>query len=282
MSEELNVTSEDLKQHFGSIQELYKTQPQLSFSALIKGLEGVGKTSFICTGPKPILIDSFDPKGTVGIELAYAEDIKAGNLLIRKFWNEDYEHPTEYIKWEELHDKDKETGFLNYFGTYAIDSFITFLDAMANKLSVYMKRDRRVQKLAINDYLVIYDQMKSIVKTCSSYNCNFIMTAHLDTYIDKVTDETRTEIKGYKGLKTDIPLLFTEKYVLETEETAQGVKHKLFTRAAGKFRASTQLGRNGKLKDIEEANLKNILEKTGFSYEDKPSIFEVFKWMKRK
>lgn len=274
---ELNISSEDLKSHFGSIEELYKVTPQQSFSAIIKGLEGAGKTTLLCTGPKPWLIDSFDPKGTVGIELTYADEIKKGNLLIRKFWNEDFENPTEYLKWEKFHEEDKRTGFLNYFGIYAIDSFTTFLDAMANQMSKYMRRDRKVQKLAINDYLVIYDQMKSIVKTSSSFNCNFLMTAHLETYIDKITEETRTEIKGYKGLKTDIPLLFTEKYVLETEETAKGIKHILYTRAAGKFRASTQLGANGKLNDQEEPDIKKILEKTGFTYEDKPSLKEVFK-----
>lgn len=274
---EINVTSEELKKHFGSIEELYKTQPQTSFSAIIMGLYGVGKTSLLCTGPKPWLIDSFDPKGTVVLELKYADEIKKGNLIIRKFWNEDYENPTEYQKWEEIHEKDLSTGFLNLFGTYSIDSFTTFLDAMANKLSVYMSRDRRIQKLAINDYLVIYDQMKSIIKKVSSQNCNFIMTAHLETYIDKVTEETKTEIKGYKGLKTDIPLLFTEKYVLEAEETSSGIRHILYTRAAGKFRASTQLGTKDKLRDIEEPNLKEILKKVDFPYEDKPSIFEVMK-----
>ena len=276
---ELIVTSDELKSHFSSMEELYATQPQLSFSAIIMGLYGVGKTSLITTGPKPWLIDSFDPKGTVVLELNMKDEIEAGNLVIRKFWNEDYMAPTEYNRWEAIHEKDISTGFLNHFGTYAIDSFTTFLDSMANQLSRYMKRDRKVQKLAINDYLVIYDQMKSVIKTVSSQNCNFIMTAHLETYIDKVTEETRTEIKGYKGLKTDVPLLFTEKYVLETEEAPppKNIKYNLYTRAAGKFRASTQLGSGGKLKDIEEPNLREIMKKTGFSFEDKPSLKEVFK-----
>lgn len=284
MSNELSVSDEELKAHFGSIKEMYKTQPQLSFSALIMGLFGVGKTRFILTGPGPWLVDSFDPKGTVVLELMYPELIKSGELIIRKFWNEDSKNPTEHERWEKIHEADISTGFLNYFGTYAVDSFTTWMDACVNRVSKLMNRgmnpgsSKKNQKLAIGDYNIVYDHAKDFIKKVSSFDCNFILTAHLQDYMD-ANDRRIVQIKAYSSLRTDIPILFTEKYVLETEEVAPpiGIKYNLYTRSAGAFRASTQLGASGKLSDIEVPDLKEIIRKTGFDYQDKKPLKEAFK-----
>ncbi|MCP4393137.1 MAG: AAA family ATPase [Alphaproteobacteria bacterium] len=276
---EINVTNKDLKKHFSSITEMYQAQtPSLTFSAIIMGLSGTGKTRFITTGPKPWLVDSFDPKGTIVLEKNFEKEIQEGNLVIRKFWNEDSNVPTEHARWEAIHDEDIRTGFLNLFGTYAVDSFTTWLDACANRISVLMKRNRKVQKLAINDYLIVYDHAKDFIKQVSTCDCNFILTAHLQEYM-KNDDQKECLIKAYSSLRTDIPLLFTEKYVLEAEEAPppKGVNYYLYTRSAGTFRASTQLGSNGELKAKEIPDLKVIMQKTGFNGEDKKSLKEVLK-----
>ena len=279
MADEIKVTNEDIKERFGNFQNVYTSAHHVTnFSALIMGLYGVGKTRFLATGRKPILIDSFDPRGTVILETTHADDIKAGNIVIRTFWDEQARKPSQHEKWEEIFEQDKEMRFFDYFGTYAIDSFTTWLEAVANRVSVEQGRNRKVQKLAQQDYPIIYDYAKDVVKTMSGFTCDFIVTAHLDRYQEDATGSLVTDIRTYKGLRTELPLLFTEKYVLETQDVPKssqhpnGIRYRLHTSAAGTFRASTQLGANGKLNAIEEPNIKNILRKVGLPTDDKPSI----------
>ncbi|KKM34725.1 hypothetical protein LCGC14_1565130, partial [marine sediment metagenome] len=64
-----------------------------NFSAIIMGLYGSGKTTLIGTAPRPLLIDSFDPKGTVVLEQLYWDEIESGAILIRPWWSDDHVHP---------------------------------------------------------------------------------------------------------------------------------------------------------------------------------------------
>ena len=274
----INVTQEDIRARFGDFSKIYETSREFkSFSAIVMGLAGVGKTSFLATGRRPLLIDSFDPKGTVVLEQMYPEEI-GKSIIIRTFWDEDSANPSVHKRWEEVHNKDMEIGFYNYFGTYAIDSFTTWLDAVSNRVSVEQKRNRSKQKLSISDYPIIYDHAKDVVKDMSQFDCDFILTAHLERYQDEASGRMVTDIRTYKSLQTELPLLFTEKYILEKVEVPksttypQGVKYQLLTTAAGTYRASTQLGAGNRLAPVEDPNLKQILKKVGYPYDDKPSI----------
>ena len=280
MTEETKIIVPE--ERFKQFQQEYQQKPSRRLSVLIMGLYGVGKTRFITTGRKPILIDSFDPNGTIVIEQLLGDEIKKGNILIRTFWNDSSKNPTEHERWEAIFQEDKESGFFNYFGTYAIDSFTTWLDAVANRVSYEMGRinNPKNPKLAIQDYPIIYDYAKDVVKSMSAFDCDFVVTAHLDRYQEDATGQLVTDIRTYKALRTELPLLFTEKYVLETkqvprsEKNPNGIEYNLYTSAAGTFRASTQLGANGRLKPVEEPNLKKILEKVGFDSSDKPSLMK--------
>jgi len=269
---ELEMTP-SVKQQAEAIRNQYNEYSSYNtFSALVMGIYGVGKTSLITTMPRPILIESFDPKGTVVVERLYPEEIKNGNILIRRYWDEDFRKPTEYLRWEDQWEADLESGFLDQLGTYAIDSLTTLLDALANYFSIKLQRDRTKQKLAMNDYLVIYDLMKNIIKRSSSRNCNFITTGHLVEEQDETTSKVEARLKTFKGLKTDIPLLFTEKYVLQKRMQSGIPKYELLATSAGRYEASTQLGAGGKINPIEEPNLKAIMKKVGMDNSDKPSL----------
>lgn len=243
-----------------------------TFSVLIMGIYGVGKTRLIATMPKPVLIDSFDPKGTVVIERLYPEELKSGKIMIRRYWNEDYEKPSEYRRWEDQWEADIESGFLDNLGTYAIDSMTTWIESLANYFSVELKRDRKVQKLAINDYLWLYDVVKKVVKQSSSRLCNFAVTGHLVEEQDLITGRIEARLKTFKQLQTDIPLLFSEKYVLKKSMKGNDIVYELLTTSAGRYEASTQLGAGGTLKNVEEPDLCKIMAKIGMKVEDKPSI----------
>lgn len=262
----------DLTKRIEEIRNMYKDSDiRGTFSCLVMGLFGAGKTSFIATGRKPILIDSFDPKGVIVLD----DQIESGDVLVRPWWNERSDRPTEYSRWEKQWEKDIASGFLANFGTYAIDSLTTLIEALANETA---KRKGRINdpkhdgNLAIQDYIPLYNNVRDIIKMSSAQGCDLVVTAHLVSESDEVTGEITAELDTFKRLKSRVPILFTEKYVITEKPIQGGVRHLLLTSSKGRFRASTQLGRNGKFLQEEEPDIKKLLEKAGFSTEDKPKL----------
>ena len=258
----------DVKNRIEDIRNLYKERTKDSnFTALVMGEPGMGKTHFICTGNKPILIDSFDPRGTTVIDIEFAKEIRDGDIIVRTFWGESYKHPSMYKEWEAQWERDIRDGFLSHFGTYAIDSLSTFMDAMSNKVS--KDKGRSGGTLAIQDYIPLYNTLKDIIKLTSSQQCDFILTGHLQPYENELTREIKCELEAYGKLKVQVPLLFTEKYVLLAKPSSSGLQYKVLTQATHRYRASTQLGSGGRFNAEEEPNIKSLLKKAGLSSTDK-------------
>ena len=240
-----------------------------SFSCLVMGLFGAGKTTFACTGRLPILVDTFDPNGTIIFQTdPFLRDlVQKGALVTRTFWNESTHSPTEYQKWEKIWQDDCKSGFIGRFGTYCIDSGTTQLEAITNYIA-YKKG--RGDNLQIQDYPIIYNIIRDIVKISSSQGADFIYTGHLVDARNDLTSEVMAELDTYQRLKSRLPLLFTEKYVIMEKQTSKGVEHILLTEPRGRFRASTQLGAKGIFKAEEVPNIKELLKKAGMQSEDKP------------
>lgn len=259
----------DIEKRISEIRDMYKETvgDENNFSILLKGLEGSGKTSTICTAPKPILIDAFDPRCHIIVK----QLLKPNEYLLRPFWDEKTSKPTQYSRWEAMWERDLASGFLDNFGTYAVDSVTTFTQSLSNQVS---KAEGRSQgKLAIQDYNIIYGVIRDLVKmTSAQANCVFIMTAHLVNDRDDLTGEIIAELDLYKRLKSQLPLLFTEKYVMTSKETSSGVKYQLLTRPTGRFRASTQLGAMDKFEMYEEPDISKLIKKAGLKIEDKPLL----------
>jgi len=256
----------NVEKQMAEIQAAYDDTTE-NFSALVQGEPGVGKTRFIGTGRLPILIDSFDPKGTIILRRVYGDLMDKGLLLVRTFWNESYKDPKMYTKWEGLWERDIANKFFDNFGTYGIDSLSTFIDAMANEVSD--EKGRKEGTLAIQDYIPLYNNLKDIVKITASQDCDFILTGHLEPVKNEVTGGVKSELAVFGKLKVQIPLLFTEKYVLTTKPSSDGTKYILLTQSTHRHTASTQLGAEGVFKREEEPNIKNLLKKAGLPTTDK-------------
>ncbi len=270
------MTDEQLlkaRKQIEDIRKLYQeNKVGQKFSILLMGLFGTGKTSFIATGRKPILIDSFDPNGTVVLERTHKEDIEKGDILIRTWWNESARRPQQYKIWERQWEQDIKSGFLNLFGTYGIDSATTFIDALANEIGTREKSAKLpVGALAQSDYQPLYATLKDVIKLTSNQDVDFVLTAHLVDVQDELTGEIRSEIDTFRKLKSQIPLLFTEKYVISTQNTSKGLEYQLYTQDFRRFRASTQIGARV-FERVEVPDLKYLRKKAGMSIEDKPSI----------
>jgi hypothetical protein len=235
---------------------------------LLMGLAGSGKTSTALTGRTPILIDMFDTKGYILMHSnpKYKQMMAEGNLFVRLYTKEDSKKPTEYKKWADQWEKDCKTGFLNFFGTYVIDSGTTWLEAMSNYI---MAQKKRVENLAIQDYTPIYNTVVDTIKISCSQGCDFIYIAHTVTVKDEITEEIVTELDTYNRLKSKIPKLFSEKYHCVTSRVPTGVKYELLTSSAGRYTASTQLQN---LNQKEEPNIKSLLEKAQLESKNKPPL----------
>ena len=242
---------------------------QTNFSALIMGLAGSGKTTLLTTGRLPLLVDHFDPRGTVVFRTdpTIRSLIEKGAIVVRPFWNERSTAPTEYARWEKQWMEDIKSGFLNSFGTYAIDSGTTHLEAMTNYIC---SKKGRGDNLQIQDYPVIYNMLRDIIKISSSQECDFLYTGHLVDVENLLTSEITAELDTYSKLKSRVPILFTEKYVMFEKAVPSGNKRLILTGKKGRFRASTQLGAKGIFDLEEEPNIKALLKKAGLPITDKP------------
>lgn len=260
------------------------------FSALVKGVEGSGKTRFACTGRLPILVDVFDPKGYVIYEtdpvLKQLREEK--KLIVRFYTKEDSQNPSEFAKWNSQWQKDCKEGFLSLFGTYVLDSGTSWMEAMANYISV--KKGRKYNlggvlltgNLEIQDYIPMYNMVMDLIKITSSQGCDFVYLAHLirvpvmqQNHKGEMqeTGQTITELDIYNRLKSKVPKLFSEKYCMVKKPTSDGARRVLITDATGEYEASSQLKASGKINAQEEPDIKKLLEKAGLPIEDKPLLW---------
>jgi hypothetical protein len=263
----------DLRNRAREIQELYPIDDAIKFSALVMGLRGVGKTTLLGTAPYPLLVDSFDPNGTVVLQQMYPEECRDGRILIRKWWGDRAKRPRVFKAWEKQFEIDLQSGFFDALGTYAIDSYTMLQDVLSNCVGMTGKSAKLdIGALAMADYQALYATVKDIINMASNCDCNFIMTAHTVADKDELTGEVTIDIDAYRKLRTSVPLLFTEKYVLIKETTSAGAKHILLTQDFKRYQASTQIGAGGIFTTKEEPNIKMLLKKAGMSDADKPSL----------
>jgi len=247
-----------------------------NYSVLLTGEPGVGKTRLLGTSRLPLLVYSFDPKGVTVLHKVFPEFLKSGMIQYIPYWNEDYRAPSMYRKWERDWETHLSSGYLAQFGTVAIDSFTTWIEASANAWLEEKNKTRKggiIDHLAQGDYPGLYNLTRNMIKRTSACNVDFILTAHLEPEENKLTGEIRYVLACYKGLKTIIPPLFAEKWVMGKRATAEGAEYSILTNNKGLYSASTQIGA-GVFKREEEPDIKKLLENAGFSAKDKPAFWK--------
>lgn len=248
--------------------EYEKQRPEVTFSALLSGREGTGKTTALTTAPKPVLIDSFDPSGTVQIDTMIRQGkVKKDEVITRIFWEEDSRRPKQYREWEKRHEDDIKTGLLKHVGTYCIDSGTTFLDALA--MHVSNRKGRSEGQLAIQDYPVIYNIIGDIIKRSQVQGCHFIYTGHLELDKDEETGKMVATLSTFNKLKVRTPLLFSEKLVMYTKPSGDKTEFLFLTQPHGYYHASSQLGTGGVFDKFEKPDFTHLLKKAGLATKSK-------------
>lgn len=228
-------------------------------SILVMGAFGAGKTHLLKTAPKPVLVDMFDPRGAAVLR----DEIRSGSIIVRPWWDERSDRPTKYNEWAQRWEKDIESGLLDQFQTYALDSLTTFLEAMANAVSRQFGRPHGT--LAIQDYNVIYNRVRDFVKITSTKARVFVVTGHLVSVKNDLTGEVTYELDTYNRLRNRLPILFSEKWVLVARKKPNGVERVVLTQPTGMYYASSQLTTESEI----QPDISAALRKAGFNFNHK-------------
>lgn len=269
----LNIQAE-----ISRVRKFYETdERQKGFNLLLLGEYGSGKTPMVLSARKPIWIDSFDPRGTVGLK----KWISRGEVMVDTEYEDDDPYNTKeedmaFFRWKNNFKKRYSSDFFSNLGTYCIDSSTTFsAAAMSYKMT---EAGRSGYTPARNkDYNPAKVEIQNYLRKCLNIPCDFILTGHLKPIIKTVgyrkdgtpIEETRYRYNAIGQAAVFIPLLFSEIYVLISKDASSGTKKQLLTDAAGEYIARSKLSSDGLLKAIEEPDVKKILRKVGMDARDK-------------
>lgn len=236
-----------------------------TFNAIILGNLGSGKTSILKTCPKPVLIHSFDPGGTKLRDMKPLID--SGEIIVdNSFEIDSMNRPTAYDSWEREWERLRSADVFANIGTYCIDSFTTWIQSLV--YAVAKKSGKGFGCLSQPDWQRIKNVVIDIVRLNTALPCNFIMTGHLQLVLDKVEGKSIVRFNSIPSLKINVPVLFDEIYVLDTENSPNGLSRTLITSNTGRFEARTRIGA-GVFEVREKPDIKYLLEKAGLDTNEK-------------
>jgi len=267
-----------IKSKLDDIRQLYKEEiPRMR--ALILGEKGAGKTTLLETCPKPVLVHSFDPGGTESIR----DSIESGEIIaITETEYEDQQNPQAYKLFAARFNEMKRNGIFNEIATYSIDSTTLFSDAIINQIVhrqghtiPTLESETRVKKnehgMQIQDWESNIQVWTNIVRSLTMLPCNTILFGHIDRSTDSMTNVTTKGLMLPGRSAEKVPIMFHELYILQAKETVKGVERRLLTQNDAEFRATTRMGRKGLFDRYEPADIRALLKKAGYPYEDKVS-----------
>lgn len=241
---------------------------QKSFSALVLGGSGTGKSFLTRTARAPVHIDAFDPGTARGLR----DEILAGRLVVdSSFEVDDPFKPTAFSRWEKLMDKRIASGYFNHVATYVLDSATTWASAIMAEILKQAGIPGQTPRFT-HDYGPQKKTIDNWLRKILTLPCDFILTGHLEQVKDELSGKVSWRFFTTGKGSLTIPLLFDEIWVTDPKETSKGTEYRLLTQATGSHIARSRLAQDGKLDKWEAPNIRAILKKTGYNHEDLPLV----------
>jgi GTPase SAR1 family protein len=251
-----------------------------TFNMILLGDSGVGKTSILNTARMPVLIHSFDPGGA---KLAHLRPlINSGEIIYDgRFEHDSVDNPTAYMAWEAEFIRLKSMGIFSQIGTYVVDSYTTFMASAKNELIKRRMggnvRDLKPKKgswegiLEKQDWQILGQITIDMVKLATALPCDFILTGHTTLVPDETTGRQLVRFNSIPSLRVDVPLLFDEIYVMQAEDSPQGMSRRFITNTTGRYIARTRIG-SGIFDTYEPADIGKLLKKAGMIGEEETKV----------
>jgi len=284
MPQEASPALDALRAKLENVKTLYRADASNeALRCLVIGDIGTGKTHLLSTCRLPLLIHNFDPGGTKTTVIRKL--IECGDALVTNFVREKWEAPTQFKAWQKEVQALQKLDAFKHFGTYAIDSFTPWQDAMMHQIvkeqrlkaeaGVGKRKPRTGWTPEIQDYLEWMSCYQDMIRDLSTLPCDFIMTAHLMPNIDKNGAVIDYDIAAYNKSRSAVPAAFDEVYIQLPVYQANQVNYRMLTRHIGVYKAKTRIGGGGVFELYEQPNIKRLLKKAGLPYKDKPKLKEV-------
>lgn len=259
----------DIQKKFAELREIYAANARRNaLRALVFGLYGTGKTTILRTARKPVLLALFDQGG----EKVLRPQIESGEVIVLDYSDDNPKNPTAYARWEKDFQNMCSNSMFDHIGTYAIDSFTTWFDALSNQ--IIKKKNRTNGIFEIQDWQVAKNIVIEMMKLIGKQACDFVLTAHMVHDRDEVTGEIISDLNAFKSLRPLLPILFDEKWITETKKVGPDkYNYQICLESAGRYKASSRLISlsNGAIKSTMPPDIKNILTLAGFDAGDKPT-----------
>jgi len=256
---------------------MYSQDPRnMTFNCLVHGPVKVGKTSLLRTCPKPVLVHSFDPNGT----MVLADLIESGQVMVdTRFEEEDPFNPKACRLWEDEFNTLYKKDFFRHIGTFAIDSMTTWgqiiMYEVIRRAAKASKKRSTGDAPQENDWLPQMSFIENYMRKFLSLPCHCILLGHSEQPKDRegnTTGDLGLMITG--KLRERVPALFSEIYYLRMKDYRTGARELLINPTYG-IQVGTRIGHGGKLDKIEPPDIKAIMKKSGLDYSDKPLISEL-------
>lgn len=252
-----------------------KTSTDQYITALVLGHPGTGKTSLAATCPTPVLIDSFDPKGTLTKVLQ--PGINRGDILVRNYESDRWKKPVMFKQWENDFKKLQDTNFFDHIGTYILDSFTGWSKFMMYEIIRMNKSGQNAHAdntPAQAHYKTLLYTTLEYINQLTTLPCHTLMMAHVNVTQDAVTGAQEVSLLAPPSMKNDVPSGFCEKWFTRVLPGKDGGLYKLQIKNDGKWRASSRIC--GPTKDAyEEPDVRKLLRKYGVNAENKPRLIGV-------
>lgn len=245
------------------LQEKYKATKKTG-SFLIYADIGIGKTSVLKTCRFPLLVDSFDPGGTVVLQ----KEIERGDIIV----DTRYEIGTgtnfsTYNFWWKNHQARKAAGTYEKFKSYSIDSS-TLWGQAALQWAILQAPDvaRSGDIPCQGDYGALLTSMGNVIRDIMSLPCDVIFLNHIHRKTEEIlgTVLTSSEILFPGQSKDLLPMYFSEFYYLDVKP---GTEERRFLTQPGKgYLCRSRLSSLAPkpFEKHEPANICGILKKAGY------------------
>ena len=253
------------------LSQMYNDDPRSkTYNAIIYGPPKVGKSAILDTCVAPVFVHSFDPGGTKVL----SKGIKNGRILVdTRFEQDNADMPRAFLLWEKEMNALISEKFFDHVGTFALDSMTTWAQCIMYdviRLAATAKKNRKVGGApAKQDWMPQMNIIEKWMRVFASLPCNCVLLGHDDIPTNDEGEQIDDRCLMITGkLKKRVPAIFDEVYFMHIDSSVKGTR-KLQTQPKNRINAGSRLGHGGKLEAQEDPDIKAILKKVGYPYEDK-------------